>query len=45
MAALSSIELEISLAGLVSVSTGNYLTIGTHAVTVTGALASYPSIT
>lgn len=42
--ALTSTELSISSAGLISVSTNNVATIGTHAVLVTATLAQYLTI-
>ncbi len=41
--ALGSKELAVSSGGVISVSTANNLAIGTHTVTITASLVSYPS--
>ncbi len=43
--ALATTELTISSSGLISVLTSNLNTVGTHTVTVTASLSSYPLVT
>lgn len=43
-AALTSVEVTISAAGLISVSTTNVAAVGTHTVTVTESLSLYSGV-